>query len=93
MNPPTTNELKIMISNLETKLDEHAEVHKDIIKLIEDMRQEMRESNGWRNKFIGALGVVIVIVVPLLAWALTEVSQIDEKINDALADYEIKIIE
>lgn len=93
MTTPTNKELEIMLESLREKLDEHAKVHEKIINLIEGMRQEMRESNGWKNRFIGGLGVVIVVVLPLLSWALYEVSQIDDRIEESLADFEINIIE
>ena len=85
MTAPSAEVLKNMIDNIEKKLDDHAKVHESIIDLIKELQAELRESNGWKNKFMGALGVIMVVVFPLMSWALYQVVHIDDKIEDALA--------
>ena len=86
MTAPSADVLKNMIDNIEKKLDDHARVHEDIIDLIKELQRELRESNGWKNKFMGALGVIVMIVLPLMSWALYQVVNIDDKIDQALSD-------
>lgn len=86
MTAPSAEVLKNMIDNIETKLDDHAKVHEKIIDLIKELQQDLKESNGWKNKFMGAIGVITVIVLPLMSWALYEVVTIDDKIDQALSE-------
>lgn len=86
MTAPSAEVLKNMIDNIERKLDDHAKVHENIIDLIKELQAELRESNGWKNKFMGAIGVIVVIVLPLMSWALYEVVHIDDKIDEALTE-------
>lgn len=85
MTAPSAEVLKNMIDNLEGKLDDHAKVHERIIDLIEGIRSDLKESNGWKNKFMGAVSVIVFIVFPILSWALWQVVHIDERIDRALA--------
>jgi len=86
MTAPRAEVLKNMIDNLEGKLDDHAKVHETIIALIKEIQSELRESNGWKNKFMGAIGVIMLVVFPIMSWALWEVVHIDDKIDEALAN-------
>ena len=83
-------ELVLMFDRIEEKLDEHTKVHADIIDLIKGMQSEMRESNGWKNKFMGAMAVVMIVVVPILSYALYEVVHIDKKIANTLNNYQLE---
>lgn len=86
MTAPSAEVLKNMIDNIEKKLDDHAKVHENIIDLIKELQQELRESNGWKNKFMGALGVIMFVVFPIVSWALYEVVHIDDKIDEAISE-------
>lgn len=90
---PSNEVLKTMIDNINEKLDGHTSVHSEIFALLKEIQREMRESNGWKNKFLGALGVIIVVVVPLMSWALWQVSNIDSQITMALSKLELEIVE
>ena len=92
MTAPSNDVLKNMIDNIEKKLDEHAQVHMTIVDLIKEVQLELRESNGWKNKFIGALAVIMIVVFPLMSWTLYQVVHIDKKIGEALANFEIEIV-
>lgn len=81
MTAPSTEVLKNMIDNIEGKLDDHAKVHDTIISLIKEIQMELRESNGWKNKFMGALGVIMLVVVPIMSWALYEIVNLDNRIE------------
>jgi len=81
---PSNDVLKNMIDNLSEKLDDHARVHESILTSIKELQAELRESNGWKNKFMGALGVIFVVVVPLMSWALYQIVHLDEKIRAQL---------
>lgn len=75
-----------MIDNLGEKLDDHARVHETILLSIKDLQKELRESNGWKNKFMGALGVIFIVVVPIMSWALYQVVNLDSRIKTQLAE-------
>ena len=81
-----------MIDNIDEKLDAHTQVHAEIFQLLKEIQSELRESNGWKNKFMGALAVIIFVVVPIMSWALWEVVNLDSRIEEALANYELEII-
>ena len=85
MTAPRAEVLKNMIDNIEKKLDDHAKVHENIIDLIKELQSELRASNGWKNKFMGAVGVIMFVVFPIMSWALWQVVTIDDKIDEALS--------
>lgn len=91
MTAPSAEVLKNMIDNLDEKLDAHTKVHTDIFNLLTEIQKELRESNGWKNKFMGALAVILFVVVPIMSWALWEVVHLDDRIDEALANYELEI--
>lgn len=90
MTSPTTNELKIMFENMEGKLDGHIDnsnrLHTATLALVKEIQLELRESNGWKNRFIGAVGVIVLVVVPIMGWALYEIVNLDKKIDEAVLD-------
>ncbi len=75
-----------MIDNLSEKLDDYAKVHETILLSIKELQSELRESNGWKNKFMGALGVIFVVVVPIMGWALYEIVNLDTRIQEQLTE-------
>ena len=83
---PSNDVLKNMIDNLSEKLDDHAKVHETILASIKELQAELRESNGWKNKFMGALGVVFVVVIPIMGWALYEIVNLDTRIQEQLTE-------
>jgi len=108
MTAPSAEVLKNMIDNIEKnmvvmeenlceKIEDYrrssVDGHNAILQSLASMQKDLRESNGWKNKFLGALGVIVVVVVPLMSWALYQIAHIDNKINDALANYEFDISE
>ena len=83
---PSNDVLKNMIDNLSEKLDDHAKVHETILASIKELQAELRESNGWKNKFMGALGVIFVVVIPIMGWALYEIVNLDTRIQEQLTE-------
>ncbi len=83
---PSNDVLKNMIDNLSDNLDDHAKVHETILTSIKELQAELRESNGWKNKFMGALGVIFVVVVPIMGWALYEIVNLDTRIQEQLTE-------
>lgn len=83
---PSNDVLKNMIDNLSEKLDDYAKVHETILASIKELQAELRESNGWKNKFMGALGVIFVVVVPIMSWALYEIVNLDTRIQEQLTE-------
>ena len=76
-------ELILMFDRIEEKMDAQ-------FQLVKELQLEMRESNGWKNKFMGALIVVTIVVIPILSYALYEVVHIDQKIAKALDNYQFE---
>lgn len=83
---PSNDVLKNMIDNLGGKLDDHAKVHDSILDSIKGLQAELRESNGWKNKFVGALGVIFVVVVPIMSWALYQIVYMDMRIKAQITE-------
>ena len=83
---PSNDVLKNMIDNLSEKLDDHAKVHETILASIKELQAERLESNGWKNKCMGALGVIFVVVIPIMGWALYEIVNLDTRIQEQLTE-------
>jgi predicted Na+-dependent transporter len=67
-----------------------------------EVKSKQDQTNGnvkslqlWRAGLTGATGVLTLIMVPLLGWALYTLSSIDERINrgvqSALSAYEVTV--
>lgn len=95
--PFTNREITAMFDSIERKLDEHAEVHAQILEQVKATNGKVAEIQRWRERMIGAAwvgGVVVtVIIIPLATWAVLVVNSIDKKIVEALDNYEISISE
>ena len=80
----------VMENNLCDKIEDYrrssVEGHKAILDILGSMQKEQKESNGWKNKFMGALGVIMFVVFPIMSWALYQVVTIDDKIDQALSE-------
>lgn len=73
-----------MFNRIDEKLDEHATVHADIMKAIQNLDSKMSANNSWISFAKGAVAVTMIIVLPLLFWTVKEVSAIDRKIAEAI---------
>ncbi len=73
----------------------------DISNDLQDIKLQTKMTNGrvtiierWQYTFMGGLGVLTFIVVPLLAWALYTLSNINEtvhkSVDEALSAYNIE---
>lgn len=76
------------------------EMFRDVKKDLETITVQTTKTNGrvttierWQYMFMGGIGVLTFIVVPLLAWALVTLSNIQETIHrsvdEALQAYDI----
>lgn len=73
-----------MFNRIDEKLDDHASVHGEIMKAIQDLDSKITANNSWISFTKGAIAVTLVIVLPLLFWTVREVSTIDRKIAEAI---------
>lgn len=80
-------------------LEEH---HKSVREILERIEFQTVNTNGkvatlqkWREQMSGAIKVILVVVVPLLSWALYQISIIDSKVSsgirEELSKYDIEI--
>ena len=74
------------------------DVHSKLDKILEQTTRHngrMSKIERWQSYIQGALAIIGIIALPLLGWALLQVSDIDSKIGDgiaaALSGYEIEI--
>lgn len=90
MTAPSNDVLKNMIDNLTERLEQHArnseKQNDSILALITTMQKDLQISNGWKSKFMGALAIITMIVVPIMGWALYEIVNLDQRINDQLTE-------
>lgn len=84
MTELSSGEIKLMFKRIDEKLDEHTEVHSDIMKAIRDLDVKISNNNTWINFAKGAIAVIMIVVLPLLFWTVKEVSTIDRKIAEAI---------
>jgi len=77
---------------LNTKIDNNEKNHSDDIKDVKDslklILEQTTKHNGrmtkveaWKNVMIGGLAVLTVIVLPLLGWALTQLVNVDSRVQ------------
>lgn len=80
-------------------LEEHHKSVKEILERIESQTMTTNEKvtaiQKWREQMSGGIKVVLIVVVPLLSWALYQVSNIDHKVQTGisaeLSKYDIEI--
>ena len=93
---------------LNTKIDTNEKTHAKDVADIKEMQKlilvqttkhngRMTKMEGFRNLMLGALGVLTLILVPLLTWALSQIVQIDSKVKqgtrEAIDTYNLSIKE
>lgn len=85
--------MDIPYSNRE--IDNH---FKDVKETLERIENQTTATNGkvasiqtWRERTNGAMMVVTTILVPILGWALWQVSTIDDTVKEVLSTYDITI--
>lgn len=93
--PFTNRELTTMFDSITKKLDEHGDVHSQILEQVKTTNGKVAEIQRWRERMYGAMwagGLLFSLVIfPLIGWAIFEINSLDEKIANALDNYEIKI--
>ena len=78
------------------------EMFGDLCSKLDRIETQTNRTNGrvsnleiWRGGIVGGISVLVVIVVPLLAWALYTLSNIQDgtqrAVDAALSAYEIKV--
>ncbi len=75
-----------MGDNLADHVKTSKEAHATALAVIQEIQRELRESNGWKNKFMGAIGVIMFVVFPIMTWALYEIVNLDERIKEQLSE-------
>lgn len=79
------------LENLGTKLDEHAEVHSQILEQTTATNGKVASIQKWRERMNGAV-LVIVFLLPtligLMSWMAYEITNFDDYVQDALTQYE-----
>lgn len=74
----------------------------DISNDLQEIKNQTTRTNGrvttierWQYMFMGGMGVLTVIVVPLLAWALFVLSNIQDNVHrsvdEALSAYDLSL--
>ena len=87
---PSNEVLSVMLDQVNEKLDEHAQAHKSILETLKSgfdkvtVRQDIANGRTRKNEImiamaIGGLSVVTAIGLPILGWALYEITHINEK--------------
>lgn len=90
---PTNGELMHFINDIGKDMKDIKEIH------LPEIKSNQRITNGtvadvkaWRERMIGAGYVAIafmtIVVVPLLGWGLYQIAHFDDKIKEALSQYE-----
>ena len=66
-------------------------MHTPMIDKLDEILDQTKLTNGrigklerWRAYITGGLAVVIIILLPLLIWTLSQLINVDEKINNGL---------
>lgn len=79
------------------EIDSHFEQIKDVLRVqdevLNDIKIETKKTNGrvteierWRYMQMGALTVLTTIILPILAWALWELVNIEDKVDGAVKE-------
>lgn len=79
------------MDNITNKLDEHAEVHTQILEQTTATNGKVASIQKWRERMNGAV-VVIVFLIPTLigfiGWMAYQITTFDSQIQKALSVYE-----
>src|SRR3990167_8474895 len=88
--PFSNREITTMFDSIERKLDEHADVHTQILTEVKSIKTTITDLERWRERTKVAAYVagffITIFIIPLITWAVLEVNTLDEKIAEALAD-------
>ena len=80
------------MANLDNKLDEHAEVHEQILAQTTATNGKVASIQKWRERMNGAV-LVIVFLLPtligLMSWMAYEITNFDDYVQQALKQYEV----
>ncbi len=80
-----------MFKRIDEKLDDHTDVHGEIMEALRELNTKMEEQIVWIGYAKGAVAVFILLVLPVVFWTVTQVVNIDRKIAESLDGYEIDI--
>lgn len=79
------------MANLDTKLDEHAQVHEQILQQTTATNGKVASIQKWRERMNGAVTVMVFLLPTLIGfigWMAYEITTFDSQIQDALSVYE-----
>lgn len=75
---------------------------KDIKENVSDIKFQTTTTNGkvaeiqkWKERMMGGIYVIMIILLPILSWALYQISTIDQKVQNGVStvlsnEYNIK---
>jgi hypothetical protein len=83
-------------------LNRQEEAHKLFAVTLSRIEIQTKETNGkvaeiqrWRERMTGAGYITLLVVLPLMSWALYQVTQINDKVRvgvrEALSSYEVQV--
>ena len=78
------------MSNICVKLDEHAEVHSQILEQTTTTNGKVASIQKWREQMKGAITVMVFLVptiIGFMGWMAYEVTQFDNYVQEALSAY------
>lgn len=92
---PTNRELMHYIVDIKDKVGQIKE--KDLPEINERVKTtngSVAEIKAWKERWTGASYVILLVVIPLLSWALYQIVHVDEKVREgvktALSAYNIE---
>ena len=97
--PFTNREIKGFFDNIKELLVGHATVHSEILSQVKLTNGKVILNTAYRNYLTGAVGVILVILVPVLFWAVSTIVEVQantanldilvsQAVQDALTVYE-----
>lgn len=92
-NHYTNKEVDLIVNGITGRFDERLT---DQDKTLARIETAVNKTNGyvaeiktWKERTMGAMVVVLIVLLPILSWALIQVANFEDKIEEALSQYEI----
>lgn len=92
MEEPTNKELMHYIKDIRAKIEQITE--KDLPEInsrVMATNGSVAEVKAWKERATGGMYVVLIVVIPLLAWGLYQISQIGDKIRAEFSRYDVTV--
>lgn len=85
MNERYSNrEIDALFKTVMTTLAGFGETLTGVDKKIDWTNGKIARVQAWKEQVVGAGKVILIIVLPLMSWALYQISQIDTKIQEGV---------